>query len=353
MHLELFSGESFASGDNYNILFLTFLGHVEMKHLLLTTIAAVLLVGGESKESSPSVEVKKIEPLPEESGVSIMTFNTEWLLGSQTQVEALKKKGIWGLENKDTESEIEQQHQSVATIVARHAPDILCLQEVINEVAAKRLQKALQGKGLQYALHFLESRDTHLEQDVVFLTNKSSGNITNIKASHPIDPVYPSKCVILTCLINGEQTAIIGLHLKAVPTEPSAVAKREKQADAVVKQLNRLSAAGYATLVLGDLNDWDPIVPDADPSEQATPTSQALKKMKDYVPGGDNELVNSLKWVEPMEKRYTYNYKGSKTVLDHILLPLGWQDRVSGVTIDHDRPDGASDHWPVILDLSW
>ena len=158
-----------------------------MNHLLLTTIAAVLLVFlGESKESPLSVEVKKIEQMPEKSGVSIMTFNTEWLLGSQTQVEALKKKGIWGLENKDTESEIEQQHQSVATIVARHAPDILCLQEVINEVAAKRLQKALQGKGLQYALHFLESRDTYLEQDVVFLTNKSSGNITNIKASHPM-----------------------------------------------------------------------------------------------------------------------------------------------------------------------
>ena len=152
-----------------------------MKHLLLTTIAAVLLVGcGEAQQSAPSVEVKKTEPLPEESGVSIMTFNTEWLLGSQTQVEALKKKGIWGLEDKDTESEIEQQHQSVATIVARHAPDILCLQEVINEVAAKRLQKALQGKGLQYDLHFLESRDTHLEQDVVFLTNQSSENITDI-----------------------------------------------------------------------------------------------------------------------------------------------------------------------------
>jgi hypothetical protein len=36
-----------------------------------------------------------------------MTFNTEWLLGSQAQVEPLKKKGIWGLEEKDTESEIE------------------------------------------------------------------------------------------------------------------------------------------------------------------------------------------------------------------------------------------------------
>ena len=167
-----------------------------MKQLLIT-IAALVLVGcGESQQTAPSVQVKKTESLPEVSGVSIMTFNTEWLLGSQTQVEALKKKGIWGLEGKDTESKIEQQHQSVATIVARHAPDILCLQEVINEVAAKRLQKALQGKGLQYALHFLESRDTYLEQDVVFLTNKSSGNITNIKASHPIDPVYP--CLLYT-----------------------------------------------------------------------------------------------------------------------------------------------------------
>ena len=127
-----------------------------MKHLLLTTISAVLLVArGEAQPSVPPIEVKKIEPLPEESGVTIMTFNTEWLLGSQAQVEALKKKGIWGLEEKDTESEIEQQHQSVATIVARHAPDILCLQEVINEVAAKRLQKTLQSKGLQYDLHFL------------------------------------------------------------------------------------------------------------------------------------------------------------------------------------------------------
>ena len=324
-----------------------------MKHILITTTAAVLLAGcGKAQQSSPSVKVNKIETLPEKSEVSIMTFNPEWLLGSQSQVEALKKKGIWGLEEKDTESEIEEQHEAIATIVARHTPDILCLQEVINEVAAKRLQKVLQGKGIQYVLHFLESRDTYLEQDVVFLTNKSSGNITDIRASHPIDPVYPSKCVILTCLLNGEQTAIIGLHLKAVPTEPSAVAKREKQADAVVKQLNRLSAAGYATLELGDLNDWDPIVPDADPSEQATPTSQALKKMKDYVPGGDDELVNSLKWVEPIEKRYTFNYKGSKTVLDHILIPLGWQDRFSGVKIDHDRPDRASDHWPVILDLS-
>ena len=50
-----------------------------MKQLLIT-IAAVVLVGcGESQQTAPSVQVKKTESLPEVSGVSIMTFNTEWL----------------------------------------------------------------------------------------------------------------------------------------------------------------------------------------------------------------------------------------------------------------------------------
>ena len=140
-----------------------------MKHLLLTTIAAVVLgkcLG--QQQAAAYEESKKSDPPPEELGVSVMTFNTKWLLGSLSQVKALKEKGIWGLEEKDTEPEIEQQHQAVATIVARHTPDILCLQEVINEIAAKRFQKTLKSKGMHYTLHFLESRDTYLEQDVVF-----------------------------------------------------------------------------------------------------------------------------------------------------------------------------------------
>jgi len=72
LHLELFSGESFASGDNYNILFLTFLDHVEMKHLLLTTIAAVVLVGcGESQQSAPSPETKPEPPTAKAPDISI------------------------------------------------------------------------------------------------------------------------------------------------------------------------------------------------------------------------------------------------------------------------------------------
>ena len=316
-----------------------------IKSLILLTVSGGMLI------SCSQTTVEKEKLLSEESKISIMTFNTEWLLGSHEQVKALTKKGVWGLEAKDTEAKIEKQHQAVASVVKKYSPDILCLQEVINEIAAKRLQKTLQKKNLNYELHFLESRDTYLEQDVVFFTKSNLGSIKEIKVNDPENPVYPSKCAILTCLIEEERIALIGLHLKAVPTKPSAVEKREKQADAVAEQLRRLSNDGYTPFVLGDLNDWDPIVPDADTSQKATPTSKAIKKIKDYIPGGDDELVNSLRWVAPMQNRYTYNYKGSKTVLDHILIPRAWQDRVFRVTIDHKRPTQASDHYPVILDL--
>ena len=317
---------------------------------MIKSLILLILSGGMLISCSRTTVENEI-PLSEESKISIMTFNTEWLLGSPEQVKSLTKKGVWGLETKDTEAKIEMQHQAVAAVVKKHSPDILCLQEVINEIAAKRLQKTLQNKDLNYEIHFLESRDTYLEQDVVFFTKSNLGVIKDIKVNDPESPVYPSKCTILTCLIGEERIALIGLHLKAIPTKPSAVEKREKQADAVAEHLKRLSNAGYSPLVLGDLNDWDPIIPDVDTSQKATPTSNAIKKIKDYIPGGDDELVNSLKWVKPMQNRYTYNYKGSKTVLDHILIPRAWQDRVFRVTIDHKRPDLASDHYPVILDL--
>ena len=311
----------------------------------------ILIISGGILLSCTKAKLEKEKLLSEESKISIMTFNTEWLLGSKEQVKALTKKGVWGLETKDTEANIERQHQAVAAVIKKHSPDILCLQEVINEVAAKRLQKTLRMKNLNYELHFIESRDTYLEQDVVFFTKSNIGAIKEIKINDPENPIYPSKCAILTCLIEEERIALIGLHLKAVPTKPSAVEKREKQADAVAEQLRRLSNDGYSPLVLGDLNDWDSVVPDLDTSQKATPTSKVIKKIKDYIPGGDDELVNSLKWVAPMQNRYTYDYKGSKTVLDHILIPRAWQHRVSRVTIDHKIPTQASDHYPVILDL--
>ena len=110
----------------------------------------ILIISGGILLSCTKAKLEKEKLLSEESKISIMTFNTEWLLGSKEQVKALTKKGVWGLEPKDTEANIERQHQAVAAVIKKHSPDILCLQEVINEVAAKRLQKTLQMKNLNY-----------------------------------------------------------------------------------------------------------------------------------------------------------------------------------------------------------
>ena len=159
-----------------------------------------------------------------------------------------------------------------------------------------------------------------MEQDVAFLIKKNSGVFSEIKVRHPKDPINPSKCLILTCKMNGVDTAFVGLHLKSVPTKESSVELREKQADAVVAELIALDQSGYETFVLGDFNDWDPVVPDADDSPEATPVSNVMRKIKDYKTGGDRELMNIMRFIKPVSQRFTFDYHGSETALDHILI---------------------------------
>ena len=301
---------------------------------------------GNSKNlHSPPIQIAK------KNGIGIMTFNTEWLLENEQQAERLKQKGIWGLEEKLEESKIEEQHLAVTKVIADYVPDLLCLQEVINQGAANRLIKTLKNIGLHYDLFFLESRENYLEQDVAFIVKKNSGFFSDIKVRYPEDPQNPSKCLILTCKMNGKYTAFIGLHLKSVPTRQSSVELRETQADSIVSELMALDRAGYQAIVLGDFNDWDPVVPDADESPEATPVSNVLKKIKDYKSGGNRELMNVMRFIKPISQRFTYDYQGSETALDHILIPVTLESKVVEATIPKEVGEDASDHLPVLIRL--
>ena len=81
-------------------------------------------------------------------------------------------------------------------------------------------------------------------------------------------------------------------------------------------------------------------------------SSKTFSSVKDYYQGRPNELINCLKFVEPQSSRYTYNYKGSKTALDHVLIPYQWEADVDTVVIDHKSSTKSSDHWPMIVSLS-
>jgi endonuclease/exonuclease/phosphatase family metal-dependent hydrolase len=286
----------------------------------------------------------------ESPNVTIMTFNVKWLVDSEELVARLKSKRIWGLESRDEESEIAAHHEAVANTIIRHSPDIICLQEVINEAAAKRLVQTLQSKGANYNLHYMNSRDSFTEQDVVFLTSaNSTETIEAEKATRSSHPRDPSKCTILRCRIGEQHVALVGIHLKSIPDKLQSVTKRNSQVSAVAQDLRKLHKNGYYPIVLGDFNDWDGDVEDANPKATPLPSSRVFSSLKDYHEGGGKELINCLKFVEGTEKRYTYDYKGSKTVLDHILIPSNWEGNVVSVTIDHESPTDASDHWPLVL----
>ena len=129
------------------------------RYFLLT----VLLMGsfGCSK-SSNTPENSQAQKLTntEKNRICIMTFNTKWLLASAEQAQRLKGKGIWGLEDKDEDTEIEKQHAAVSEVIANYVPDLLCLQEVINRDSADRLIRTLKQGGLDYGLAFMESRES-------------------------------------------------------------------------------------------------------------------------------------------------------------------------------------------------
>ena len=97
------------------------------RYFLLT----VLLMGGfgcsKSSNISGNSQAQKLSKI-EKSGIGIMTFNTKWLLASAEQAQRLKGKGIWGLEDKDEDEKIEQQHAAVSEVIANYVPDLLCLQ---------------------------------------------------------------------------------------------------------------------------------------------------------------------------------------------------------------------------------
>ena len=96
---------------------------------------------------------------------------------------------------------------------------------------------------------------------------------------------------------------VIGLHLKAIPTQPRSCSQREGQA-AVAQQL--IAAALNATdlvVVLGDLNDFDGDACCLD-AAGSTPTSRVLRMLKNPRGTADDEL-HAVASRMPREERWT------------------------------------------------
>lgn len=275
--------------------------------------------------------------------------------------------------------------ERVADLVETLTPDVLNLVEVTSEEAVDAVVAILHEKGLtDYRGYHVESHDTFTGMDVALITRLEPDEIDGAAIrtinSEAADPTWRQSYTIVDdagrtrnrstsisrnslyyLTVAGHKLGFLGLHLISNPDDYYANAKRTAEAKVAVRAVRgEIARRGYLPVVLGDLNDYDPDVPDRDLARDTK--TEVLRLLKDYDPESEgDELVNAAEWVSRQSDRYTshwdWNENGARdpqdvqTMIDHVLLPRELAGFVKRVFICRAVGLETSDHYPVVVDL--
>lgn len=307
----------------------------------------------------------------------IVTFNAEILTAPRVRAGQLQKFRFDHARNAHLER--------VAHVIEALAPDVLNLVEVTSVEAVDRLVEILHEKGMTgYRGWHCESNDSFSGMDVAVITRLEVDEVDGARIrtiySEQEDPTWRqsfsftgwsgdrmtkttslSRNSVYFITVGDWKLGFFGLHLKSNPSDEYSNAKRKAESVLVRRAIqSEIVSRGYLPVVLGDLNDYDPDIPDRDES-RSTKTS-VLRDIKDYDPGkpGD-ELVNAATRIERQADRYTshwdWNENGAAdgddvfTMIDHVLLPKELEPHVTRAFIAHTVGLETSDHFPIVVDL--
>lgn len=313
----------------------------------------------------------------ETTPLRIITFNTEILTAPgmrSGQVERYRFDFARG-----------EHHERVADIIEVLRPDIVNLLEATSKESVDLVVNILHEKGLtEYTGYHVESNDSYTGMDVSCITRlkpdeidgkairtyfskgddptwRQAYSFTSFSGSRQTGTSSISRNAAYFFTINGHKLGFLGLHLKSNPEDEYSNAQRTAEAE-VARRIIRgeIEKRGYMPIVLGDLNDYDPDVPDAD--DTRAPKTKVLASLKDYdseKPGA--ELVNVAERIPRAKDRYTshwdWNENGARdpqdvyTMIDHILLPQELMPYVDRAFIARCVGLETSDHYPVVVDL--
>lgn len=312
-----------------------------------------------------------------ETPLRIMTYNAEILTAPGERGGDIQKYR-WDVARNE-------QFEQVASVIEQLNPDILNLVEIISKEGLDKLVGILHEKGLtDYQGYHIESDDDFSQLDVALITRLTPEEIDGqrIRKFHSAedDPTWRqsfqapsrnggsftsngslSRHAVYMFDVGGYKLGFLGLHLKSNPSDDYSNAQRTAQAEIARRILrSQVAGKGYLPIVLGDINDFDPDVPDQDDNQDTV--TEVIKNLKDFdlqKPGP--ELENVAKLMPRKADRYTCfwdrNENGAKdpydvfSMIDHIFLPNELMPYVKRAFIAHGTPLTASDHYPVVVDL--
>ncbi|MCA9260727.1 MAG: hypothetical protein KDA61_16050 [Planctomycetales bacterium] len=277
------------------------------------------------------------------------------------------------------------QFERTASVIEALNPDVFNLLEATSKEAIDLLVEILHEKGLTdlHGYH-VECNDSYTGMDVSVITRLKPELVDDLAIrtlySSSDDPTWRQAysmtspngnpirrnaslsrngCYLLS--IDGYKLGFLGLHLKSDPSDPYANAQREAQAE-IAKRIVRqeIVGRGYTPIILGDLNDYDPDVPDRDPERETV--TQVLAKLKDFDPETPApELFNAATKIGRQADRYTSHWDRNEngvedpfdvfTMIDHILLPQSLSASVRRAFVFHSVELRTTDHRAVVVDL--
>jgi exonuclease III len=302
--------------------------------------------------------------------IRIMQYNVEWLFVNQ--YKSCPGSGCtWA---NQTEALVHMNY--VSGVINELKPDIVNLCEVEGTYELSLLNSYL---GDEYNYYLKQGTDSSTGQNVGMLSkinplvdlyrteehynyplsNTNCGD-TNSSGSSGV-----SKHFITEFNLNGLNVAFIGIHLLAIPTDPSRCVQREAQSqviqDVIINYINK----NYEIILIGDYNDYDNDIADINDNKPTSNVLDILKGKKgDYANKYQlynvNENINKYDrysdWWDSDNNCNTISIK-DYSLIDHILVTENIKTKIINTFIYHDYEEYCgkynSDHYPLIIDLEF
>lgn len=335
----------------------------------LLFVLFIVKTTGSTDQYDCIVPTKVEDRRPDKSKWTVAQYNVEWLFTEQY-------KDCPGSGCSWNSSEEEYVHlAAVANVIKQIDADTVHMCEVQSCTQLKELIKLLPGSG--YKPYLIEGTDTYTGQNVGLITKIdpiAPLARTDERVDYPIEnnncdytgengSTSVSKHLFADFSINNNTIHLVGAHLLSNPNDPTACVKREAQTQVLQNEIVSKYKNTDNIIVIGDLNDFDPIVLDMNSN---LPNSRALNILygNNGTYSGQYELFSVGNFVDQTE-RYTnwYDPNGDCTVetseysaIDHILTSKSIYSKIENVYYYHDYEEGCditnSDHYPIIIEIT-